>query len=386
MKLYKTGLIFIVSIFMFSCWGLYIPNEEEIEFEVICHIYPDLGTPGTEFTFNIDAIKIKRDSITHLTRHKFRWDFNNDGTFDTEWSNNIEENHTFNTEGNHQTIIEVKTPGLDIHRDTCRVLVQPLIKIYDNISGHDIGSVDCSIDGSNRIAFDRPSNIVEGEIWTIDYPNNNPKQVSSDNALFPEWSSDGKYILFRRGQEFWVVDLETGEEQALIVWGGIISFVPSWSHNIRNLAYTTKNSIEIYSLNVGNVTRIPTDVTYNLISWSPDDQILAVASRNNELSTLDFFDVEESKLSASISFEFNYTGAKLDWSLDNKWLSTGFANNSSVLYILNRQSGEFKQIEINGLENVWYAGWSYDSKMIVFAGSAPSENTSIWGIQVPEDF
>jgi hypothetical protein len=57
-----------------------------------------------------------------------------------------------------------------------------------------------------------------------------------------------------------------------------------------------------------------------------------------------------------------------------------------VLYILNRQTGEFKQIEINGLENVWYAGWSYDSKMIVFAGSAPSENTSIWGIQVPDDF
>lgn len=386
MKWYKTGLIFIVSIFMFSCWGFYIPSEEEIEFEAICDIYPDLGTPGTEFIFNIDAIKIKRDSIIDLARYQFRWDFDNDGTFDTKWVDNVERRHTFITEGDNKIIIEVKTPGLDIYRDTCNVLVQPLIKIYDNISGYDIGHVDWSGDGSNRIAFDGPLNIVESEIWTADYPNTNLKQISSKNASFPEWSSDGKNILFRRGQEFWVVNLETGKELPLIVWGGVIPFVPSWSHNIRKLAYTTRTSIEIYNINSGSVTRIPTDVTYNLISWSPDDQILAVASRNNELSTIDFFDIEEDKLSTSITLGFNYTGAKLDWSLNNKWLSIGFANSSNVLYLFNRYSGEFKQIQINGLENVWYASWSYDSEMLVFEGRAQGENTSIWGIQIPDDF
>jgi len=386
MKWYKTGLIFFVSIFMFSCWGFYIPNEEEIEFQAICDIYPDLGTPGTEFTFNIEAIKIKNDSITHLARHQFRWDFNNDETFDTEWSNNIEEQYTFNAEGNHQIIIEVKTPGLDIFRDTCSVLVKPLMKIYDNISGYDIGHVDWTGDGSNRFAFDGSLNNVEGAIWITEYPNSNSQQVSSVQASFPEWSSDGKNILFRRGQEFWIVNLETGEEQPIIVWGGVISFVPSWSHNIRKLAYTTKNSIEIYNLSSGSVSRIPTDITYNLISWSPDDQILAVASRNNELSTIDFFDVEEEKLSTGIPLGSNYTGAKLDWSLNNKWLSIGFANSSSVLYIFDRKSGEFKHIYINGLENTWYAGWSYDSRMLVFEGRTPGENTSIWAIEVPEEF
>jgi len=386
MKWFRIGLVFIVSIFMFSCWGFYIPNEEEIEFEAICNMCPDIGTPGTEFTFNIDAIKIKRDSIIDLARYQFRWDFNNDGKFDTEWSDNIEKHHTFDEEGDHQIIIEVKTQGLDIFRDTCRTLVQPLMKIYDNISGNDVGSLDWSGDGSNRIAFDGPSNITESAIWTIKYPNSNPTQITSKNASFPEWSSDGKYILFRKGQEFWIVNLETSEERSLIVWGGIISFVPSWSHNIRNLAYTIKNSIEIYSINSGKISRIHTDITYNLISWSPDDQILAVASRNNELSTIDFFDVEEGKLSLSIPLGFNYTGAKLDWSLDNKWLSIGFANSSRTLYIFNRKSGEFKHIYINGLENVWYAGWSYDSKMLVFDGNAPGENTSIWAIEVPEYF
>jgi len=382
----KIGLYIFASLFILSCWGFYIPNEEEVEFEVICHIAPDLGTPGTEFVFNINAIKIKRDSITQIARHKFRWDFDNDGTFDTDWSSNPEGVHTYNTDGKHSIIIEVKTPGLDVFRDTCVTLVQPLIKIYDNFSGYDIGDVDWSIDGSGKIAFDSPSNIVENAIWTIDYPYDNAKQVSLGNSSFPEWSSDGKSILFRRDQEFWVVNLITGEEQALIVWGGIISFVPSWSHNIRNLAYTTKNSIEIYSLSTKNVTRIPTDVTYNLNCWSPDDQILAVASRNNELSTLDFFDVEEGKLSVSIPLGFNYTGAKLDWSLDNKWLSIGFANNSSMLYILDRQSGEIKKIYISGLENTWYAGWSDNSEMLVFEGRAPGENTSIWAIQIPDEF
>ena len=386
MKCYKTGLILIVSMFMFSCWGFYIPNEEEIEFEVICGMSPDLGTPGTEFIFNINAIKIKRDSITHLTRHQFRWDFDNDGTFDTKWSNNIEETHTYNTEGNHQKIIEVKTPGLDIHRDTCKVLVQPLIKIYDNISGLDVGSVDLSGDGSNRIAFNSPSNNIESAIWVIDYPNNTPKKVSSGNASFPEWSSGGQYILFRRGQEFWIVNLETGEERAIIVWGGIIPFVPSWSHSTRNLAYTTKSSIEIYTLSSGRVLRIPTDITYNLITWSPDDESIAVATRNNELSAIDIFDIEEEKFATSYPLGFNYSGAKLDWSLNKKWLSLGFAKKDKTIYLIDIKTGDFRKININGLENMWYAGWSYDSKMLAFVGRLPGENSSIWAIQIPDEF
>jgi len=83
---------------------------------------------------------------------------------------------------------------------------------------------------------------------------------------------------------------------------------------------------------------------------------------------------------------FHYRGGKLDWSLDNEWLSIGFASTNTMIYIIDIGSGEIKYINISGLENTWYASWSADAKMLVFEGRLPGENKTIWGIEIPEDF
>jgi hypothetical protein len=386
MKWYKTAALSFVILFMFSCWGFYIPNDEEIEFEVICNIWPNLGTPGTEFSFVVNAIKIRKDSITHLVRHKFRWDFDADGVFDTDWSEELSKTYIYENAGDNNVIIEVETPGQDIYKDTCIAQVRPLTKLHENISGHDIGSVDWSIDSSNKIAYDSPVENLESAIWVIDYPGGEPQQISSSPAYFPEWSPDGKYILFRRNSEFWIVDVETKNEQLILNQAGIISFIPHWSHSGRELIYTTLNGIEKYRFSSGGITIFPGDITYNLATWSMDDQQVATASRNNEMSAIEIFDLEEGKISASYVLGFSYKGGKLDWSLNNKHLSIGFAGTRSLVHIIDLKTNERKQVAINGLEDTWYASWSPDSKMLVFEGRTPGENTTIWGVEIPENF
>jgi tricorn protease-like protein len=388
----KTILIVVVSFLLFACWGFFIPKEEDIDFVATHKIFPDLGTIGTEFFFKIETLSIKNDTIKKLDRYKFRWDFDNDEKFDTEWLDTSSINYVFNTTGMHRVAVEVKTPGLDIFSDTCIVFVQPLIKITDSITGNVQGSADWALDGSNRVAYDSPSDSIltnqtcENVIWTVEHPGGKPKQVSMNCAYFPEWSPDGEHILFRRNQEIWIVDLITNEEMALLTQSGIIPFVPSWSHKNFKLAFTTLNSIGIYRLNTGGVSTIPTTITYNLISWSPDDRLVATATRNNELSVIDIIDIEDEKAAMSYPLGFHYSGGKLDWSLDGKWLSIGFADKSSTIYIIDLDSGNFKQINIAGLEYTWYASWSYDGSMLVFEGQAPSETTSIWAIEIPDDF
>jgi Tol biopolymer transport system component len=218
------------------------------------------------------------------------------------------------------------------------------------------------------------------------YPNGEPVQISDSPAYFPEWSPDGRYILFRRNNAFWIIDVETKEELLILDKAGIVPFIPNWSHNGRDLIYTTLNNIEKYRISTQSFSQLQSDITYSLATWSLDDSQVIAASRNNEQSTIDMFDMEEEKMSSSYEIGFQYSGGKLDWSLNNKWLSIGFANTNSVIYIINIKTGEKKYIDISGLEDTWYASWSADSKMLVFEGRLPSESKTVWAVEIPEDF
>jgi len=385
-KYLKVWFMLLFFTVLLSCGGFFIQNQDEEKVEINCSVFPDLGTPGTEFTIIINAIEFKRDSVTNFDDHLFRWDFNNDNEFDTQWSDGTVVPFTSNMPGNHEIIVETKTPMNETFRDTIIIPIKPLIKLYENTSGYDLGSIDWSIDGTDRIAFDRPAVGIESAIWIVEYPNGETIQISESPAYFPEWSPDGNYILFRRNSTFWIVNVETKEEQLILDKNGIIPFIPNWSHNGREIIYTTINGIEKYRFSSQNISQLESDITYNLATWSMDDVLVVTASRNNQQSTIDVYDLEEEKLSSSHWLGFHYRGGKLDWSLDNEWLSIGFASTNTMIYIIDIGSGEIKYINISGLENTWYASWSADAKMLVFEGRLPGENKTIWGIEIPEDF
>ena len=152
------------------------------------------------------------------------------------------------------------------------------------------------------------------------------------------------------------------------------------------MVYTTIDNIEKYRFSSQDISQIPSPITYNLAAWSLDDSQVVVASRNNEQSTIDIFDIEEEKISSSLELGFHYRGGKLDWSLDNKWLSIDFANSNGTIHIINLKTNEIKYIDISGLEDTWYASWSADGRMLVFEGRLPGENKTIWAVEFPEDF
>ena len=178
MKYLKVWFVLVFSLILLSCGGFFIPNDGEEKVEFNCSVFPDLGTPGTEFTITINAVEFKRDSVTNFDSHLFRWDYNSDNEFDTEWSNDTVKLYSSDLPGDHELVIEMKTPHNEIFADTVIIPIRPLIKIYNNNSGHDIGGVDWSIDGTDRIAFDQPGDGAQSAIWILEYPNEEPVQIS----------------------------------------------------------------------------------------------------------------------------------------------------------------------------------------------------------------
>ena len=384
-------LIALLLFLLLSCDGFFIPDTNKY-FSSTIAVTPNLGTVGTDFSIKVHKLRILHDTIDDLSYHEFRWDYDNDGNFDTDWLEDSSTEYSFSKTGTHEIIVEIKTPGLEIYTDTVNIYVQDLIRVSSNNFLNDQTNSDWSLDGSNRVAFEAPAVNIDSEqpcdnaIWIVDFPGGEPKQVTNNCAKFPEWSSDGKYILFRRGTEFWVMDLELDTEHLLFEQESVIPLIPSWLPKSNKLVYSTLFKIIVYQINNGFMTTIPTDITYNLVAWSPDGQEIAGATRNGVLSAIDIYDEEEEKLTRSYPIGFAYHGEKLDWSSNRKWLSIGFADNDNTIYLIDLTNGDFKLINIASLQQTGYASFSHDSKFLIFQGQAPGENSAIWAIELPEDF
>jgi parallel beta-helix repeat protein len=89
-------------------------------------VHPPSGPPGISFRFDASGCSDLEDPTSAL---EVRWDWENDGTYDTTWSTTKIIDHTFNTPGDHFIRLQVRdTDGLTDSTDQLVkvVQVQPL--------------------------------------------------------------------------------------------------------------------------------------------------------------------------------------------------------------------------------------------------------------------
>ena len=68
-------------------------------------VTPSSGTTDTQFEFDASGCSDKEDATSTL---KVRWDWDNDGSWDADWSPNKIINHQYSTEGTYTAKMEVK--------------------------------------------------------------------------------------------------------------------------------------------------------------------------------------------------------------------------------------------------------------------------------------
>lgn len=74
--------------------GSIISNAENFQPEAKFKIFPTSGIVGTKFKFDASE---SIDDINNLSQLKFRWDFESDGTWDTEWTSSYKVEHTYSS-------------------------------------------------------------------------------------------------------------------------------------------------------------------------------------------------------------------------------------------------------------------------------------------------
>ncbi len=77
--------------------------------------------------------------------------------------------------------------------------------------------------GAGRVAW-----VAEGKLWVKDLPGGKVRQLAAGEDIFrPAWSSTGRWLLFRRGEDLWLVGIDRGEASRVAQGVGEFAWSPA---------------------------------------------------------------------------------------------------------------------------------------------------------------
>lgn len=374
------SLILIIICFNQCLFESSSPNDNDSDIDGSISYHPMYGTAGTEFSFEVN-LSCGNDIVNPDDGFLFKWDFDNDGVYDTDWLDTIEVQHTFISSGNKEIGLTFKDNEGKTGKSTLEMEVLEMVEILSNETGSSNGNIDWCPDGSNRIAFD---NCCGGVLWSVEYPAGTVIQLIPDAEdhpyhNFPEWSPDGSRIAFNDGNGLQYIDLTTGQYTIITPYCNLDC---CWSPDGNWIIYAGNYDTYIYSVAEDTSYKFLSGV-YNLC-WSPDGTQLAAYELPGESGiTINIIDVESR--SGVMGFTVPGVGSKLDWSPDGKWISLGFTDDTE-LSVLEYETGDIVKLNLNGYQSLWYPTWSSDGTMIAFEGqiNGNDDGLDIWAVKVPD--
>ncbi|MGQ9712332.1 MAG: TolB family protein [Desulfotomaculales bacterium] len=124
--------------------------------------------------------------------------------------------------------------------------------------------------------------VVEGKLWVKDLPDGKARQLAAgENISRPAWSPTGRWLLFRRGEDLWLVGIDRGEARR--VAQGVGEF--AWSPAADAFACTAGEELyagepEKDGLRV--LVKRETGFDLGRIAWSPDGEWVAFEKQKIE--------------------------------------------------------------------------------------------------------
>ena len=351
---------------------------------------PDIGTIHTTFTFT-GFVLVQGDTVD-TQGYQSRWDWDNDGAYDTPWFDSLSAEHSYGALGKKQLKVQLRSPAGVLDSVVTSVHVQELIQITYNTTGNVQDNIDWSRDGTNRILFEWAwnSNSCCGKAWMVQYPGGVPERAitDSDSGMgtdhsFPEWSPDGnKFALtrFPKG-ELVVFDLTTRIGTML---GPSIGLQIAWSPSGRYILM----SDSLYDLATMSTSPGPSAAHF---AWAPTEDKLCVSYYDYDWrlgkETRKIRIVNFPGYSIVAEMEISW-GAKFDWSMDGRFISLGFVNGRN-LSVLDYENNKVYLVQVDGLDHCWWPSWSEDGSLLAFEAEETGTGTyvrqEIWAIRWPQE-
>ncbi|MFC1810675.1 PKD domain-containing protein [Patescibacteria group bacterium] len=156
-------------------------------------VTPEVGTPGTTFTFNSKA---SSDDQYHSNLLKYRYDFDGDGKWDSKFSTLETTKHNFKEPGLKNVILEVRDPeeASSYYRRTVYIRKNTEPKADFDVKNNDNGLI--IVDSSN--SYDADKSPLKYR-WDFDYNGANDIQLdttwNSSSIASHIYKKPGEYLI-----------------------------------------------------------------------------------------------------------------------------------------------------------------------------------------------
>lgn len=246
---------------------------------------------------------------------------------------------------------------------------------------------------TTRIAFvgDAPPK----ELYVMDFDGHNAHQVSRTNTinLSPEWSIDGKSLLFtsyiNRNPDLWALDLRNSGLRPVSTRQGInASARYSPGGNSIALSLSPQGIPQLFIINTeGHILKRLTNGRGNDISpsWSPDGSAIAYVSDQAGMPQIYIVPVNGGQ-SRRVTFETNYN-TDPDWSPKGDLLAfTARVEGRFQICTIRTDGTDFRILTSQGSNQD--PAWSPDGRMIAFTSDRDGRRRiyimdALGGIQAP---
>ncbi len=380
---------------------------ETLNAKVKLFIYPNIGTPSTNYAFGMNSLIIENDKNLNDGPYFYRLDFERDGIFDTEWTDIFSEKlfyKNYSEIGKHWINIKIKNVDGHTGLDSVWVYTTDLFRLADRPENMTMENIDWNKSVSSQIAFVSRSTFRFGCIFTYDVITKEIKQITNeknhDDGLgnqvyaydFPQWSNDGSLLSFRGNAKdsnaITALNLNTGIEK--------ISH-RSDSFNIEFSVFSPDDKF-ILDYN-GKVWDLVNDSVYTYFpnlsgypAWDRKSNSLYILSKNYILNKIDFSTkevIETEKFHVPTIIGASISNIELV----NKILLIGYGNQYFGIYSLETKT--FLTVRPDGLDQsnnngglkMWWPSFNQDATLIAFEGQDQSDiRKTIWAIKFPSDF
>jgi TolB protein len=214
------------------------------------------------------------------------------------------------------------------------------------------------------------------EIFSMDFDGHNLGQLTRSKAivLSPEWSPDGRHLLFTgygKGKpDLWLLDLKTGDQHVVSGRPGLNASGRYSPHGDRVALSLTYNGIpKIFIITPqGNIIKKLTSGRGNDISptWSPDGSMIAYVS--DQAGAPQIYSVSVlGGPPTRLTFETNYN-TDPDWSPRGDVLAfTARVNGQFQVCTIRTDGTDFRALTSQGTNED--PAWSPDGRMIAFSSN-----------------
>lgn len=375
-------LILFITLFLVSCNNEESPTENnQIKFQANLTYQPSFTPAGTEYLFNFYAVV---DDVLDTENYLFRFDVDNDGTFEQDWSENSSYTLAISQPDALPFRLDVKSSEGQIASCTGTVYVITKITQPHN-EGSWQGDAVWDKSGSNKIAFTWKDQIGSGihDLFVVDYTTGVITQLASGKngecKHFPEWSADGSKIYFKYNNSISYVNVATKEVDTLI--DNVDQFVSLACSKDGKYLYFCGGTIAGYGLHKytfsTNTLEKISNFSSHPITISPDGT--KIAAGFNELSIFDLTQLEVVK-----TYNTKIQEDRIEWSPNGRYIALNYNDSTNSVRILDLEKEEFINLKIVGLSGIqsWGFTWSPDGTKLAFTGTQSGyTHGSLWSIK-----